>query len=183
MTTPNEQFQKVLDTLNDVTQIGPLAQKIALHKGARIPIDLSTSGTVFQPISFGTLKQAALGTTVIIDVTATGKQDFRFTLNKEAGAADGSVAEALQKELLLNTVGDTALCRFYKSGPVLTEGEISVTSDDANVLFNVARNKLFDLAAEKVRGEAVLEIRATSVPPNVRTVQLLVANNAYVNPK
>jgi hypothetical protein len=183
MDNGNEQFQKVVDTVNDVTQIGPLLQQIALHKGARIPIDLSTSGTVLEPISFGTLKQAALGTTIIIDVTATGKQDFRFTLNKETGAADGSVAEALQKELLLNRVGDTALCRFYKSGEALAEGEISVTSDDANVSFNVLRNKLFDLATEKVRGEAVLEVRATSVPPNVRTVELIVADNAYVNSK
>lgn len=178
MITPNEQFQKVVDTLNDVTQIGPLAQQIALHKGAQLaPIDLTVGGTA--PLSFGTLKQAALGTTVILTIS-DGNVNFTFTLNKEAGAPNGSVAEALQKELLLNRVGDTALCRFYKSGAALTlVGRVGVTSDDTLVLFNTDRNNLFEFDPKKVRGEAVLEIRATSVPPNVRTVELTVANNAY----
>jgi hypothetical protein len=173
----SQQFE-VLNTVNDITNAGPVAQEIALHKSALITVDLSVAST--QPLSFGMLKQAALGTTVIMNVTNDGDETVFLTLNKKAGAANGTVARALQEELLLKRIGDKALCRFYLPifPPLSMDGDIRVSSDDTSV--TPANTILFQgMVAEKERGEAVLEIEATSVPPNAPTVKMQSEENAH----
>jgi hypothetical protein len=173
----SQQFE-VSNTVNDITNAGPVAQEIALHKGALIPVDLSVAST--QPLSFGSLKQAALGTTIIINFQADGDETVFLTLNKKTGAANGTVARALQEELLLKRIGDKALCHFYSSNfpPLSMDGDLRVSSDDTSV--TPANIILFQgMLPEKARGEAVLEIEATAVPPNAPTVRLDSGNNAH----
>jgi hypothetical protein len=169
---------KINNTLgNNITKSGPVAQTIALHKGAVLNANTTSAGTA--PLSFGSLKQAALGTTIIVHSIAIGGFEFDFTLNKKAGAADGSVAEALQKELDLVNVGDTALCRFFLSGfqLVVPANKIGVTSDDTSVTGSPAI--LFEGPSPDNNGEAVLEIVATAVPPAAPTCSLFSAENAF----
>lgn len=169
---------KINNTLgNNITKSTPVAQTIALHKGAILNADTSSAGT--EPLSFGSLKQAALGTTIIVHSIAIGAFTFDFTLNKKAGAPNGTVAEALQKELLLVNVGDTALCRFFLSGFQLVSPTnfIRVTSDDTSVTGSPA--VLFEGQSSENSGEAVLEIVATAVPPAAPTCSLFSAENAY----
>ena len=172
----SQEFE-VLNTVNDITNAGPVAQEIALHKGALITVDLSVASSL--PLSFGMLKQAALGTTVIMNVTNDGDKTAFLTLNKKASAANGTVARALEEELLLKRVGDKALCHFYLPiSPALSmDGAIRVSSDDTSV---TGTPILFQgMVVEKGRGEAVLEIEATAVPPNAPTVLITSAENAH----
>jgi hypothetical protein len=169
---------KVNNTLgNNITKSAPVAQTIALHKSAVLNANSSSAGT--EPLSFGTLKQAALGTTVIVHSIAIGAFTFDFTLNKKASAANGSVAQDLQKELDLVNVGDTALCHFFLSGFQLVSPAnfIRVTSDDTSVTGSPA--VLFEGQSAENSGEAVLEIVATAVPPAAPTCSLFSAANAY----
>jgi hypothetical protein len=170
----------VNNTTNDITNSGPVAQQLALHKGATLFANTVFITVNIEPLSMGTIKQAALGTTVVIDFInpdASGIQ--RYTLNKKSGAANGSVAAALVKELLLKRVGDCALLHFYACQRFIDIGIVQVESDDTSVIGSPAL--LFDGSnAAKLGGEAILEIRALNVTPGAESVVLFSGENAFV---
>jgi len=170
----------VNNTTNDITNSGPVAQELALHKGATLFAIIIGGFTTFTALSMGMIKQAALGTTVVInfdDVAGTGEQGYR--LNKETGAANGTVAAALVKELLFKRVGDCALLHFYACQRLTEGGKVFIFSNDTSVLGSPV--DLFDgLVPAKVGGEAILEIRAISVTPGAESVALFGGDNAFV---
>ena len=169
----------VNNTTNDITHSGPVAQELALHKGATLFADTTT--VTETPLSMGLVKQAALGTTIVVDFdnpAGTGAQ--AYTLNKAAGAADGTVAADLVKELLFKRVGDCALLHFFSCQRLTDEAVVIVQSDDASVLGSPT--DLFDGGTpSKLGGEAVLFIRALNVTPGAESVTIFGgANNAFV---
>ncbi len=170
----------VNNTINDITHSGPVAQELALHKGATLFALIGGGFTTFTPLSMGIIKQAALGTTVVInfdDPAGQGTQGYR--LNKETGAANGTVAAALVKELLFKRVGDCALLHFYSCQRLTDpEGDVIVLSNDTFVLGSPF---LFNGGTStKVGGEAILEIRALNVTPGTESVALFSGDNAFV---
>ena len=60
----------VNNTTTDIPNSGPVAQELALHKGATLFADLSADST--EPLYIGSTFQAVLGTTVVIDFFNTG---------------------------------------------------------------------------------------------------------------
>ena len=167
------------NTTNDITNSGPVAQELALHKGATLFADLSSDNT--EPLYIGSTFQAALGTTVVIDFFNTGGGNTKtYTLNKEAGAANGSVAADLVKELLLKRIGDCALLHFWACVRLPTgTDEIEVSTDDTSVTGGPV-TLFIGNDATKLGGEAVLEVRATSVTSGAETVSLFSGENAFV---
>jgi len=174
----NQQFVGLNDTTNDITHNGPVAQELALHKGATL--FAITDGANLEALSMGTVFQAALGTTVVVDFSnLAGAGTQVYTLNKEAGAANGTVAADLVDQLLLKRVGDCALLHFHACERLTSTALVSVQSDDTSVTGSPA--VLFDGGtAGKEGGEAVLEVRATSVTPGAETVSLFSGDNAFV---
>jgi len=170
----------VNNTTNDITHSGPVAQKLALHKGATLFANVSIF-TTRTPLSMGLVKQAALGTTIVVNfINAVGDGLQLYTLNKASGAANGTVAAALVKELLFKRVGDCALLHFFACQRITGEGTVLVQSDDTSVTGSPA--PLFTgVEVGLVGGEAILEIRATSVTPGAETVSLFSGlQNAFV---
>jgi len=167
----------VNNTTNDITNSGPVAQELALHKGATLfaIIDSDTSTA----LSMGMIKQAALGTTIVINFdNVAGSFGQLYTLNKETGAANGTVAADLIDQLLFKRVGDCALLHFFACQR-LTGGDVLVVSNDTSVLGSPA--VLFDgQTPGKEGGEAILEIRAVSVTPGAESVALFSGDNAFV---
>nr|QBK85387.1 MAG: hypothetical protein LCIVAC01_01960 [Iridovirus LCIVAC01] len=173
----NQQFG-VNDTTNDITHNGPVAQELALHKGATL--FAITDGANVEALSFGTVKQAALGTTVVVDFSnLAGAGTQVYTLNKEAGAGNGTVAADLIAQLLLKRVGDCALLHFHACERLTSVSTISVQSDDTSVTGSPAILYAGALAP-KVGGEAIIEVRATSVTSGAETVSLFSGENAFV---
>jgi hypothetical protein len=173
----------VNNTTNDVTNSGPVAQELALHKGATIIADVGSLHNT--PLSMGAVKQAAMGSTIIVDIINAGGipgNIQNFNLDKAAGAPNGSVAQALVDQLNLKRVGDCALLHFFACNrlPVGTD-LVVLTSDDTSVLLP-GSGLLYDgSSATKRGGEAVAEIRAVSVTPGAEIVSLFMAdNNAFV---
>jgi hypothetical protein len=168
------------NTTNDITNSGPVAQELALHKGATLFAVTSGTDVTNTPLSFGSVKQAALGTTIVINFDDPDENGLQFyTLNKETGAPNGSVAADLIDQLLFKRVGDCALLHFYACQRLTDAALVSIQSDDTSVtgspalLFNGA------ILAEQ-GGEAILEIRAVSVTPGAETVALFSGDNAFV---
>ena len=170
----------VNNTTKDITHSGPVAQKLALHKGATLIADTSSAFEVRTPISIATLKQAAMGSTIIIDVLdPAGTTVQIYTINKVTGAPDGSVARALIDQLNLKRVGDCALLHFFMCQR-LTGGEIVIFSDDNNVFFFDAVLFNFEVFG-KEGGEAIFEIRALNVTPGEERVSFFSSiKNAFV---
>jgi hypothetical protein len=166
------------NTTNDITHSGPVAQELALHKGATLFAIISVDTDT--PLSMGLIKQASLGTTIVInfdDVAGNLGQVYR--LNKETGAANGTVAAALVKELLFKRVGDCALLHFHACQRITGGADVLVVSNDTSVLGSPAI--VFDgTVPEKVGGEAILEIRALNVTPGAESVALFSGDNAFV---
>ena len=174
----NQQFVGLNDTTNDITHNGPVAQELALHKGATL--FAITDGANIEALSMGTVFQAALGTTVVVDFSnLAGAGTQAYTLNKEAGAGNGTVAADLVDQLLLKRVGDCALLHFHACERLTSVSTISVQSDDTSVTGSPAILYAGALAP-KVGGEAVVEVRATSVTPGAETVSLFSGDNAFV---
>ena len=170
----------VNNTTNDITNSGPVAQELALHKGSTLFAIIDGGSNTFTALSMGMIKQAALGTTIVInfDDVAGGLGQI-YTLNKETGAANGTVAAALVKELLFKRVGDCALLHFHACQRLTGGGDVLVVSNDTSVLGSPTI--LFDGSVpEKVGGEAILEIRAISVTPGAESVALFSGENAFV---
>jgi hypothetical protein len=168
----------VNNTTNDITHSGPVAQELALHKGATLFAIISADTDT--PLSMGMIKQAALGTTIVINFDdVAGGFGQVYTLNKETGAANGTVAAALVKELLFKRVGDCALLHFHACQRLTSGGDVLVVSNDTSVLG--IPGILFDgLTAGKEGGEAILEIRALNVTPGAESVVLFSGENAFV---
>ena len=169
----------VNNTTNDITHSGPVAQKLALHKGATLFANITNVSIT--PLSMGLIKQAALGTTIVVNFDNTaGVGAQAYTLNKASGAANGTVAADLVKELLFKRVGDCALLHFYACQRMTDEAVVIVQSDDTSVLGSPT--DLFDGGtATKVGGEAILSIRALNVTPGAESVVIFGgANNAFV---
>jgi len=167
------------NTTNDITHSGPVAQQLALHKGAILFAQLIGPDT-FVPLSMGMVKQAALGTTVVVNFDNTaGSAITSYTLNKEAGAANGSVAKDLIDQLLFKRVGDCALLHFFACQRLEDEGEVRVQSDDTSVTGSPVTLFVGDQSA-KTGGEAILEIRALNVTPGAESVALFGGDNAFV---
>ena len=174
---------QVNNTTNDITHSGPVSQQLALHKGATLfvspPVPPGPPFTIGN-LSMGIIKQAAMGSTIIIDfLDPDNVENQIFLLDKADGAPNGSVARALIKELNFKRVGDCALLHFFASKKH-TVGNIAVGSDDTSVtggtpvLFN-------STGLGKCGGEAILEIRATSVTPGAETVSLFSSElNAFL---
>jgi hypothetical protein len=157
------------NTTNDITNSGPVAQQLALHKGATIFADMNIVGNVINfPIA--SLKQGALGTTIIVDILNPGGGNLT-TL-----AIGPSIAD-LVDQLSLKRVGDCALIHFFSCN-----FDKGVTTDTIRVDSGVgAPATLFaGVAATDRGGEAVLEIRATNVTPGAEAVTLFSGNNAFV---
>jgi hypothetical protein len=177
----NQKFG-VNNTTQDITHSGPIAQKLALHKGATLFTNLSLA--TLTPLSMGIIKQAAMGSTIVIDIFNKGGGGFQiYTLNKATGAPNGSVAAALVDQLDFKRVGDCALLHFFlcqRLQELDGINPIAVESDDTSVIGGPAI--LFDSTQVPKRGgEAVLEIRATNVTPGVESVSLFVSDeNAFV---
>jgi len=169
----------VNNTTNDITHSGPVAQKLALHKGATLFANVSIFATE-TPLSMGLVKQAALGTTIVVNFNDTAGGGLQiYTLNKEAGAANGSVAADLVDQLLFKRVGDCALLHFFACQRLTGETTVAVQSDDTSVLNSPASLFVGDFAGLE-GGEAILEIRAVSVTPGAETVALFSGQNAFV---
>ena len=169
----------VNNTTNDITNSGPVAQELALHKGATL-FAVTSGFETFTSLSMGMVKQAALGTTVVVNFDNTGGRFIQsYTLNKEAGASDGSVAKDLIDQLLFKRVGDCALLHFYACQRLTDEGEVNVRSDDTSVTGGPVILFVGGVS-EKVGGEAILEIRAVSVTPGAESVALFGGDNAFV---
>jgi hypothetical protein len=161
----------VNNTTKDITHSGPVAQKLALHKGATLFADTTVVGDLCTPISIETLKQAAMGSTIIIDFfdTAGGNAQI-YTLNKSPGAPRGSVSAVLIDQLNLKRVGDCALLHFFCC-QTLTNGGVQIQSDDLSIQPPPQCLTLFDgTTFTKKRGEAVAEIRALNVTPGAESV-------------
>ena len=167
------------NTTNDITNSGPVAQKLALHKGATLFANVSSADT-FVPLSMGMVKQAALGTTVVVNFDNTAGSFIQsYTLNKETGALNGSVAKDLINQLLFKRVGDCALLHFYACQRLTDEGDVNVRSDDTSVTGGPVILFVGDQSAKK-GGEAILEIRALNVTPGAESVALFGGDNAFV---
>ena len=170
---------KVNNTIQDITHSGPVAQELALHKGATLfvspPVPPGPPFTI-SPLSMGIIKQAAMGSTIVIDfLDPDDILEQIFTLNKATGAPNGSVARALVKELNFKRVGDCALLHFFACKK-LNNGNISVGTDDSSVLIDPAQRTLFNSTGlTKCAGEAILEIRAVNVTPGAEIVSLFVS--------
>ena len=177
----NHSFQ-VNNTTKDITNSGPVAQELALHKGATLFTDLGI--ITISPLSMGIIKQAAMGSTIVIDIINAGGGGFQiYTLNKATGAPNGSVARALIDQLNFKRVGDCALFHFFlcqRLQDLVGINPIVVETNDTSVIGAVAI--LFDSAeASKRGGEAILEIRAVNVTPGAEIVSLFVSDkNAFV---
>jgi hypothetical protein len=171
---------KVNNTTKDITHTGPVAQELALHKGAILFADV-TDGTTTEPLSMGMMKQAAMGSTIFINFSDTSGNGLQnYTLNKATGAPNGSVARALIDQLNLKRVGDCALLHFFACQRLMDVfATVVVVSDDTSVLSNglILYNGDFTL---KQGGEALLEIRAVNVTPGAELVFLFVSSkNAF----
>ena len=167
----------VNNTTNDITNSGPVAQELALHKGATLFADTTT--VTETPLSMGLVKQAALGTTIVVDFNNPAGTGFQeYTLNKASGAANGTVAADLVKELLFKRVGDCALLHFHACQRLTDDAEVIISSDDTSVMGSPT--DLFNGSPTKVGGEAILEIRAVSVTPGAESVALFSGDNAFV---
>ena len=170
----------VNNTTKDITHSGPVAQKLALHKGATLFANLTGIETI-TPISMGTLKQAALGTTIVVDFDDTAGDGLQlYTLNKVAGAPNGSVARALINQLNFKRVGDCALLHFFACERLTGTGGVVINTDDTSISPDFAI--LFDgTSFLTVGGEAVAEIRATNVTPGAETVSFFASSqNAFI---
>lgn len=165
----NQQFG-INNTTNDITNSGPVAQQLALHKGATLFADMDTDNVI--PFPIGMVKQGALGTTIVIDIiNAGGGMLTTLVLGTAADLVD---------QLLLKRVGDCALIHFFSCNfdKGVSADAIRVDSNDASV---VGIATLFSGAAATDRGgEAILEISATSVTPGAETVVIFSGNNAFV---
>ncbi len=176
----NQSF-KINNTTKDITHSGPVAQELALHKGARLIADLSVVTNT--PLSMGLIKQATLGTTIIMDFIKILGGFQSYTLNKAAGAPNGSVARALIDQLNFKRVGDCALLHFFACNRLETTvglDTVCVQSDDTSVIGGLVI--LFDANSPAKRGgEAILEIRAVNVTPGAEIVSLFVTDeNAFL---
>jgi hypothetical protein len=176
----NQAFE-VNNTIKDITHSGPVAQELALHKGATLIADLA-AGLHFTPLSFGAVKQAALGTTIVVNFINLGGDGAQFfTLNKAVGAPNGSVAAALIKELLFKRVGDCALLHFFACQRLSGDEQAVIISDDTSVLQPSPTFLYIGSVATKLGGEAIAEIRAVDLTPGAEMVSLFVSdNNAFV---
>ena len=174
----NQSFQ-VNNTIKDS---GPVAQELALHKNATLFTDLSLITNT--PLSMGIIKQAAMGSTIVINfINAAGGGFQVYTLDRVSGAPNGSVARALIDQLNFKRVGDCALLHFFlcqRLEDLVGINPIAVESNDTSVIGAVAI--LFDSAqAAKRGGEAILEIRAVNVTPGAEIVSLFVSDeNAFL---
>nr|QBK85310.1 MAG: hypothetical protein LCIVAC01_01190 [Iridovirus LCIVAC01] len=168
--------------MKDITHSGPVAQELALHKNATLFTDLGL--ITLTPLSMGIIKQATLGSTIVMDVINAGGGGFQiYTLNKATGAPNGSVARTLIDQLNFKRVGDCALLHFFlcqRLEFLIGINPIVVESDDTSVIGAVAI--LFDsIEASKRGGEAILEIRAVNVTPGAEIVSLFVTDeNAFL---
>lgn len=176
----NTNYKKVRDTFHDLTNLGPILQKLSLPMASNFAFNLSaTSGTGNLALDPGTILQAAFSG-VALNLTA-GNNTQSFTLNKAVNpvtnvvAPNGSVAKMLQDTLGLDTVGDTAILKFYWFGDTLDGGTgiISVTSNDTSVTGSPAVLFSGAVANTLPQGFVTLGVRATSVTPGAETVALL----------
>jgi hypothetical protein len=176
----NQSFQ-VNNTIKDITHSGPVAQELALHKGALLIADLSVATNT--PLSMGLIKQAAMGSTIVMDFIKIAGGFQSYTLNKVSGAPNGSVARALIDQLNFKRVGDCALLHFFACNRLESTAGLDtvfVQSDDTSVTGGIAI--LFDAnSVPKRGGEAILEIRAVNVIPGAEIVSLFVSDeNAFL---
>jgi hypothetical protein len=169
----NQKFG-VNNTIKDITHSGPVSQKLALHKGATLfvskPVPPGPPFTIGD-LSMGIIKQAAMGSTIVIDfLDPDSVLDQSYLMDKATGAPNGSVARALIDQLNFKRVGDCALLHFFACKK-LNKGSVSVLSNDSSVTGGPVA--LFSSAGlSKCGGEAILEIRAVNVTPGAETVSL-----------
>nr|QBK85308.1 MAG: hypothetical protein LCIVAC01_01170 [Iridovirus LCIVAC01] len=178
----NQAFE-VNNTTNDITHSGPVAQELALHKGSTLIADVGSLHNT--PLSMGAVKQAVLGSTIIVDIINAGGipgNIQNFNLDKATGAPNGSVARDLVDQLNFKRVGDCALLHFFACNRLPVGSDlVAIGSDDTSVL-QPGNTLLYDgSVAIKRGGEAVAEIRAVNVTPGAEIVSLFVSeNNAFV---
>jgi hypothetical protein len=174
----NQAFE-INNTTKDITHSGPVAQELALHKGAKVLVDMNVSSQNPFPISM--MKQAALGTTVVVDILNPGGDALvDFIIGPIVPPPPGSVARALVKELNFKRVGDCALLHFFSCNFAknMTGDTIRVFSQDLHI--SGGPILFFGGVANKRGGEAVLEIRVTSLTPGIETLELSGGDNAFV---
>jgi hypothetical protein len=165
--TMNQSFG-INNTTKDITHSGPVAQQLSLHKGATLFTDMNIDTVISFP--FGMIKQAALGTTIVIDVlNAGGGGQLVLVLG---------TAASLVKELNLKRIGDCAILHFFACNFEKAPGtdRVVVDSIDVNV---VGFATLFSSAGPAKGGEATLEIRATNVTPGAEAVTIFSGENAF----
>ncbi len=162
----NQDFS-VSNTTTDVTHVGPLAQELALDRNASITLDQSLVAPKGNPpLSIATIKQAALGTSVVLRIDPAGFNVTNLTLDLPAAGVAGDVASALVSQLGLLRQGDAVTVNFALF--TSAGATINLTSTDANViglpqiLFGAFSTGLSLVAIE------LAVVGTTAVPPVVR---------------
>lgn len=160
----------IKQTEHSFTTLGPLSQDLSMQRSALFNFDLSlTSSTDNEVLTIADLRQASLSGLVVNTVNGTHTQSF--TLNKESGAANSTVAAAIEQALGLKRVGETAILKFYNTGTITSNGgALTITSDDTSVLSLPLT--LFSNASEKTF--AVIGVVAVSVTAGSESVRFFV---------
>jgi hypothetical protein len=160
----NQDFA-VSNTTTDVTHVGPLAQEIALDKNGTISLDQSiVAPGGDQPLTIAAIKQAALGTSIVLRADPAGANVANLTLDLPAGGVAGDVASALVSQLGLLRQNDGVTINFalFTSTPA----DINLTSTDPNILG--LPQALFSVGAAGLALVAIeLAVVGTSATPPV----------------